>query len=52
MAQVILVYLGYLGGEWLDRQWGLAPLGLFLGLVLALAAGLWGVIQVARSAQK
>jgi len=52
MAQVVLVYLGYLGGDWLDQQWRLEPLGLFLGLVAALVVGLWGVIRVAQTADK
>ena len=36
---VVAIVLGLAGGWWLDRQLGLAPLCLLLGLFLGIAAG-------------
>jgi len=48
LTKALLLYLGYLGGAWLDRRLGTAPFLTFFGLVAAAALGMWYVIGVAR----
>ena len=40
------IVLGTLGGWWLDRQVGAAPLFLLLGLALGLTAAFYGVYRM------
>ena len=43
------IVLGTLGGWWLDRQVGSAPLFLLLGLALGLTVGFYGVYRMMMS---
>ena len=38
ITMAITVYVLYLGGKWLDNRLGTAPLFMFLGIVMAVAA--------------
>ena len=40
------IVLGTLGGWWLDRQAGTAPLLLLLGLALGLTVGFYGIYRM------
>jgi F0F1-type ATP synthase assembly protein I len=41
-----------LGGRWLDQKFGVSPLFLFIGLVVALGLTYWGVMRKARDFKK
>ncbi len=43
---VASLLLGVLGGNWLDRQFGTAPLLLLLGLALGLIACVYGLYKM------
>lgn len=46
MAKVILIYLAYRGGLYLDDKWGTAPWAMTGLLTLAVAVGIWGLYRV------
>jgi F0F1-type ATP synthase assembly protein I len=39
--------LGYFAGDWFDRHYGSAPWGVFVGVMLGLAAGMYLMIKEA-----
>ncbi len=41
------VGLGYLAGNWVDRKFGIAPWGLYAGVMLGCAAGMYSLIKEA-----
>ncbi|MEW6661867.1 MAG: AtpZ/AtpI family protein [Bacillota bacterium] len=43
------LYLGYLGGDWLDRKLGTFPFFLVIGLVLAATYALFSMVTRLRS---
>lgn len=49
---VVGVGLGYLVGKWFDNHHGTAPWGIFVGLLLGTAAGLYLLIREATRANK
>ncbi len=40
------VLIGVFGGRWIDKQLGTMPLFLIVGLLLGLAAGVYGVLRI------
>ncbi|WP_066176294.1 AtpZ/AtpI family protein [Bacillus marinisedimentorum] len=40
------VLIGVFGGRWIDKQFGTMPLFLIVGLLLGLAAGVYGVLRI------
>ena len=38
ITSAVAIYVGYLGGSWLDGQLGTDPIFMFLGVVLGIAA--------------
>lgn len=49
----LCLVLGILAGVWLDRQFGLAPLFLFVGLTLGLITAFYGMMRMlAQATQK
>jgi hypothetical protein len=44
LVTTIYTYMGYAGGNWLDRRFGTAPLFLVAGLLLALALSLRSLV--------
>lgn len=49
----LCLVLGILAGVWMDRQFGLAPLFLLLGLTLGLISAFYGMMRMlAQATQK
>ncbi|HHW43875.1 MAG: AtpZ/AtpI family protein [Thermoanaerobacteraceae bacterium] len=45
MEMAIMVTAGFYGGRWLDRQFHTEPWLMTAGILLGMAAGIWGVVQ-------
>jgi F0F1-type ATP synthase assembly protein I len=41
------VYFGYLAGNWFDRHHNSSPWGLFVGVIVGCAAGMYSLIRAA-----
>ena len=48
LQMAFCVLLGLFGGKWLDGVLGTSPWFLLLGLLLGLAAGIWGIVVLAK----
>src|SRR5437773_934145 len=46
------VGLGYLGGNWVDKRYGWTPWGLFAGVMLGCAAGMYLLVKDAIRGEK
>jgi F0F1-type ATP synthase assembly protein I len=44
----ITVTLGFYGGSALDRQFGTGPWLMVAGILLGVAAGIWGIINIVK----
>ncbi|MCM3586873.1 AtpZ/AtpI family protein [Mesobacillus maritimus] len=48
-AQLVgCVLIGIFAGRWLDRQFGVEPIFLIIGLLVGLAAGVYAMIQLVQ----
>jgi F0F1-type ATP synthase assembly protein I len=45
LQMLVGVALGYVVGNWLDKKYGWAPWGVFVGIMLGLAAGMYLLIK-------
>lgn len=48
-AKVVLVYLAYRGGTFLDEKWGSAPWAMTTLLFLAVGVGMWALYRALES---
>ncbi|MCL6480013.1 MAG: AtpZ/AtpI family protein [Peptococcaceae bacterium] len=44
----VTVTLGFYGGRYLDRQFDTAPWLMVTGILLGVAAGIWGIIAIIK----
>lgn len=44
----VTVTLGFYGGRLLDRQFGTDPWMMVAGILLGVAAGIWGIINIVK----
>lgn len=52
MEVAVGVGLGYLVGNWLDKKYGWKPWGLYIGVMLGCAAGMYLLIKEAVRSNK
>ena len=52
MSFVVALVMGVGGGWWLDKQFGTAPWGFFVGFALGFAAGVLNVYRITSRAMR